>query len=156
MAGNRKHRQGRLTAPRSGSWATSSQDYLLLATDLYGLSARYANSIDDGNCSPYPLAGVPLLVSTLRALLIEANAGILGLARHPEALKQLAEDQNEVSLVRRKYLADDDSTADDFQLLQEVRNEIVHPAHMPAGSLHNTPTEMLSLRDRGLLQRTGH
>jgi len=154
MTDYRKDREERLVARRPGAWATSSQDYLRLATDLFEFSAKYAERFDH-NCSPYPLAGVPLLVSTLRLLLIEANAGILGLGKDLDTLKQLSQAPNEVSIVRVKYLADAPSTADDFALLQEVRNEIVHPSPMPAGSPHNTPRTMLALRDRGLLQSTG-
>jgi hypothetical protein len=40
----------------------------------------------------------------------------------------------------------------DLRLLYEVRHEIIHPAHLPAGTWHNTPESMVALRERRLLQ----
>ena len=60
----------------SGSWGTSSQDFIYLAKLLYGHSAEYAKRCSDGNCSAYTPAGIPILFSALRCLLIELNADI--------------------------------------------------------------------------------
>lgn len=153
MPSVRTERGLRLTETRGGVWGSSSQDYLRLANDLYSLSRSYAKS-HDGNVSIYTLAGIPILVTTIRALLIEANSGMYGSTRHEEILARLAKDQNEVQLVQEKYLASG-SLAEDFKFLHEVRNEIVHPAHTPAGTMHNTPKYMQPLRVRGLLQSKG-
>ncbi len=154
MPSDRKDRKERLTESKSGAWASSSQDYLLLANDLFEQSFAHAKRFD-GNVSPYPIAGIPLLVSTLRALLIEANSGMFGVDRDFGAMVRLANDQNETGLVSEKYIGIGSDTANDLSLLYEVRNEIVHPAHTPAGTKHNTPLNMLPLRDRGLLQSSG-
>jgi hypothetical protein len=154
MSSDRKDRKERLTDSKSGAWASSSQDYLRLANDLFEQSYAYARRFD-GNISPYPIAGIPLLVSTLRALLIEANSGMFGLGRDFGAITRLANDQNEIGLVSEKYVDIGSNAATELSLLYEVRNEIVHPAHMPAGTKHNTPLNMLPLRERGLLQSLG-
>ena len=150
---SRKDRKERLTESRGGAWASSSQDYLRLANDLFEQSFAYSKRFD-GNVSLYPIAGIPLLVSTLRALLIEANSGMFGLDRDAKALTRLANDQNEIGLVSEKYVGLGSDMAKELPLLYEVRNEIVHPAHTPAGTPHGTPVGMLRLRELGLLQST--
>src|SRR5258708_10983711 len=154
MLSDRKDRKGRLAEAKGGAWASSSQDYLRLANDLFGQSFAYAKRFDN-NVSPYPIAGIPLLVSTLRALLVEANSGMYGLDRDFDAMKRLANDPNEIELVSEKYVGVGSNAAQELSLLYEVRNEIVHPAHTPAGTKHNTPLNMLPLRERGLLQSSG-
>lgn len=153
MASGRTERNNRLIQTREGAWASSSQDYLKLAVDLYELSSNYAKKYD-GNVSAYPIAGIPLLISTVRALLIEANSGIFGLDKDALSMGRLA-GPNEVGLITEKYVGVGTQAAIDIVLLYEVRNEIVHPAHTPAGTKHNTPVNMLPLRERGLLQSTG-
>jgi len=154
MVSHRKERESRLTETRSGAWASSSQHYLHVATDLFKSSAVYAK-LHDGNVSLYPLAGIPLLVSTLRAVLIEANAGMYGLDGSATDMSHLAQDPNEVKFICDKYLVNQSTLAENLTVLYEVRNEIVHPAHKPAGTKDNTPINMAQLRERGLLQSTG-
>ena len=154
MPSDRKDRKERLTEAKSGAWASSSQDYLRLANDLFKQSCAYAERFDN-NVSPYPIAGIPLLISTLRALLIEANSGMYGLDRDFGAMGRLANDQNEIGLISEKYISINSESAQALALLYEVRNEIVHPAHTPAGTQHNTPSNMLPLREHGLLQSSG-
>jgi hypothetical protein len=144
----------RVVQNSGGTSASCSVDGVRLAGDLYRFSSEYSKKYD-GNVSPYPLAGIPLLVSTIRALLIEANSGMFGLGRDESSLIRLAQDQNEIDLICEKYVGANTEVAVDIALLQEVRNEIVHPSHTPAGTKHNTPTNMLPLRHRGLLQSTG-
>ncbi len=103
MASGRKDRTARLTETRAGWWASCSQDYLRLAVDLYGLSSAYAKKFD-GNVSLYPIAGIPLLISTVRALLIEANSGIYGIGEDAKSMARLAKDQNEIGLISEKYV----------------------------------------------------
>jgi len=43
---------------------------------------------------------------------------------------------------------------DGSKLLYEVRNEIIHPTHMPSGTLNNTPSSMSILREMNLLNST--
>src|SRR5206468_5175226 len=106
-------------------------------------------------CSPYALSGLPILLSALRAMLIEANSGMHGLGQNGNALKELGATANEGLLLAKKYgLSEEQSSR--LSLLYEVRNEIVHPAHMPAGTPHGTPVGMLRLRELGLLQSTSN
>lgn len=153
MKSGRTDRKDRLTDGRSGSWASSSQDYIRHATMLYEHSAAYARSVD-GNCSPYALSGLPVLFSALRAMLIEANSGMYGLGRDEDALKELAETANEILFLAKKYHLSEEQTSH-LALLYEARNEIIHPSHMPAGTSHGTPVNMIPLREIGLLQSTG-
>jgi len=100
----------------------------------------------------YALAGIPVLLSTLRALLIEANRGMYGLGENRGSLKRLASEPNEIKLISENYLQWPKNL--ELSLLYEVRNEIVHPAHTPSGAKHNTPDPMLLLRELNLLQST--
>ncbi len=121
---------------------------------LFAESARYANA-HDGNVSPYSLAGVPVLFSALRALLIECNSGMFG--KPPgdsEAALQKLDGRNEVEFIRERYGLSRE-VMEHLALLYEVRNEIVHPAHRPAGTRSNTPAYMEPLRRLGVLQSTG-
>ena len=118
---------------------------------LYQQSCAYAKA-HDGNVSPYPLAGVPLLFSALRALLIECNSGMFGKALAGNAsLHRLCNDANELPLLREQYRF----TNEHLPLLYEVRNEIVHPAHRPVGTENNTPPYIVPLREFGVLQSRG-
>jgi hypothetical protein len=152
MSAARKDRKARLTESRSGSWGSSSQDYIRHATKLFEHSTSCARS-GDGNCSAYTLSGLPILFSAIRAMLIESNSGMYGLGRDENALKRLGDDPNELHLIVEKYRL---SGEHEFclSLLYEVRNEIIHPAHMPAGTSHGTPVDMLRLRELDLLQST--
>lgn len=64
----------------SGAWGTSSQDFIHLANLLFEKSAAYAKHVD-GNCSIYTWAGIPMLFSALRCLLVELNEGSLTASR---------------------------------------------------------------------------
>lgn len=149
----RKDRSARLTESRGGVWASSSQDYVHFAYLLFEQSALYAKSID-GNCSPYPLAGIPILCSTLRALLIEGNSGMYGAGKNLDLLSKLAGSVNEIAIFSEQYSISR-SLREQLTLLSEVRNEIVHPSHMPVGTSHGTPSYLILLRKSGLLQSTG-
>lgn len=153
MKEGRNDRQGRLTERRRGAWGTSSQDFLYLAIDLFALSDEYAARVD-GNVSPYSLAGIPMLFSAFRCLLIEVNAMSEASDRKQEILKKLADSVNDISVFANSCQPADD-LRHDLELLYEVRNEIVHPSHLPAGTPLNTPNYLAALRDRGLLQSSG-
>ena len=152
MSNGRSDRKTRLTEGRTGSWATSSQDYMRHAVMLFEHSALYAHSID-GNCSPYTISGLPILFSALRALLIEANGGLFGRGRDENSLKKLSENLSDVRFVVGRYRLSTEA-ASHLSVLYEARNEIIHPAHMPVGSPHGTPDGMLRLRELRLLQST--
>jgi hypothetical protein len=137
----------------SGAWQSASTDYVNLAKLLYGLSAREAAG-GDGNCSAYVLAGIPMLFSALRCLMIELDGGMIrpGLP-NTVALQALDETRNDVIALRQRLQPS--TLLDDVQLLYEVRNEIIHPAHRPGPERNGTPGYLLRLRDEGLLQTTG-
>ncbi len=136
----------------SGAWASSSQDFVHLAKDLFALSAKYSKKID-GNCSPYTLAGVPMLFSALRCLLIELNSGMWG-EPHQAVLDDLAERFNDVKPIVKHYPIPEDLQRH-LGLLLQVRHEILHPAHRPGGEADNTPGYLRPLRELKVLQSTG-
>lgn len=148
----RRDRDGRLKNPRGGAWASSSQDFVHLANLLFEQSASYARSLD-GNCSIYALAGIPILFAAIRALLIEGNSGMYDASKNPAVLAAIANSSNEIPLLIKQY-GIPNSLGERLTLLYEVRNEILHPAHMPAGTDHGTPIYLDPLRQAGVLQST--
>lgn len=151
----RASREFRLREPKPGVWGSSSQDFVHLANTLFEHSASYARSVD-GNCSIYALAGIPMLLSALRCLLIELNAGSMytGTIGTPEVLEELAATSSDVKFIRDRYSVPLD-LGDRLQLLEQVRHEILHPSHPPSGDFGNTPAYLQPLRDQQLLQSTG-
>jgi hypothetical protein len=139
-----------LTEPRSGAWGSSSADFMHLVRQLYAHSGDYAANIDDGNCSPYALCAIPMLLSSLRCLMVEYES------YPPEdkaALESLTK-PNDFSTMWHRY-AVPETLRIEAELLQEVRNEILHPAHRPTGTRDNWPEYLRKLKDRGLTQSRG-
>jgi UDP-N-acetyl-D-mannosaminuronic acid transferase (WecB/TagA/CpsF family) len=125
----------------------------MLATELYALSATDA-SRNKKQASSFVLAGIPLLFSSLRALLIECNARMYGFEMSAAVLTRLAKEQNELSLLREHYTLNA-TLAEELARLYEVRNEAIHPAHRPSGTLDYTPEYLRPLKALGVLVSTG-
>ena len=149
----RESRKDRVVGDGSGVWGSSSQDFVRLAGLLFEHSAKYAASVD-GNTSPYPIAGVPVLFSALRCLLIELGAGLPLGKRRPEVLADLAGSMNEVAIVKKQYPLPE-GLSGRLDLLLEVRHEIIHPAHRPGPEPDGTPAYLRELKELGVLQTTG-
>lgn len=150
----RGSRISRVREDRSGPWGTSSQDFVHLAKLLYKHSAEYAERFD-GNCSVYTPAGIPILFSALRCLLIELNADIFLTGRgNTRVLEELASSSNDVTVILNHYRILPE-LQDQLKLLVQVRHEILHPAHRPSGDVGNTPAYLEPLRRANLLQSTG-
>lgn len=150
----REGRKSRVTEDNAGVWGSSSQDFVRLANLLYEESDRYAKKAG-GNCSIYTLAGIPMLFSALRCLLIELNAGMLNPATRSDAvLAKLANYPNDVKVIVKCYTLPID-LREKLQILLEVRNEITHSAHRPGSEQNNTPSYLSLLREQGLLQSMG-
>ncbi len=148
-----KSRQSRLKEFKSGAWGSFSQDFARLAYMLFEHSLQYAKQVD-GNCSIYSLAGIPVLFSALRCLLIELNDGMHGAGvTRPDVLRDLAHSSSDVSVILAHY-AIPDLLRERLNLLVQVRHEIVHPSHRPSGEPNNTPAYLRYLRDARLLQST--
>lgn len=107
----------------------------------------------DGNCSIYTLAGIPMLLSALRCLLIELNSGMLS-QKEVVSPKKLAESTNDIHLIIRSYNLPEDLKIS-LRYLSELGNEIIHPTHKPTGTKNNTPSYLKIIREKGLLQSTG-
>ncbi len=145
-------RRGRLTEEHSGAWASSSQQFVDLATELYKQSADHAKQID-GNCAPYALAGIPMLLSAVRCFLIELYSGVFTGELNPAALSSLAEGSTDIVALRNEGVAPD--LLEEFELLVQIRHEILHPAHRPGPEPDGTPRYLGKLKQAGLLQSTG-
>jgi len=91
-----------------------------------------------------------MLLSSLRCLVVEY-------ASYPpvdtSTLEALTK-PNDFALMLDKYRIDDPLRSEAL-LLQDVRNEIIHPAHGPSGTPDNLPDYLRTLKERGLLQSTG-
>jgi hypothetical protein len=145
----RADRSGRLLESRCGAWGSSSADLMRVVRLMFAHSRDYAARID-GNCSPYALAAIPMLLSSLRCLVVECAS------YPPSDLSMLAaltkaDDFGEI-LARYRI---DDPLRSEALLLQELRNEIIHPAHRPTGTPDNWPDYLRALKEKGLLQSTG-
>lgn len=156
MSGSgRRDRTKRLEKGLSGVWGSFSQDYIRLCNLLFNQSAAYAKA-HKGNASPFVFAGLPLLFSALRALMIECASHIYSATPDEDevALSRLARDANELGLLRDHYGVSDE-LLERLALLYEVRNEIVHPSHRPAGTPDQTPDYLRPLKELGVLQTSG-
>ena len=150
MSTGRKDRKERLTANNSGVWASSSSDFTRAVRKIYVHSIEHAKSCN-GNFSVYTLPAIPLVFSALRALLIECNTGMFGNQRDDAALEKLAKNSNELDFIKEHYDIAEQHLID-LAMLYEARNEIVHPAHTPTGTHHNTPKYLERLRELDLLE----
>lgn len=112
-------------------------------------SRSYAERID-GNCSPYALSAIPMLLSSLRCLVVEY-------ASYPPVDRSTlsALDRPADFAVVLKTYGITDPLRSDALLLQDLRNEIIHPAHRPSGTPDNWPDYLRTLKDKGLLQSSG-
>ena len=147
-------RKSRVQGDNSGAWASFSQDFIHLADILFSQSLGYARN-RDGNCSIYTLAGIPVLFSAMRCLLIELNDGMYsGLVPRTSVLADLANSSNDIVVLTKHYRLSDELRKQ-LELLGEVRNEIVHPAHRPGIEKDGTPIHLHPLREAGILQSTG-
>ena len=130
--GGAKDRAARIGQRRSGVWRTVSSDLLYLASKLYKLSEQEANYSATGNSSKMVFAGIPLLMASIHALIIECESmGVIG----PPAIdpwKPLPE------VLSARYGLSGECLKD-FECLCEIRNEIVHPVPLPTGSSDNWP-----------------
>jgi hypothetical protein len=153
MASGRESRRDRLTTTHIGAWSTSSQDYVVLATQLFSRSAHEASLHKRGNASAYVFGGLPLLFSALRAFLIECNGGMYGVESDQVALSRLAKEQNEIALLREGYGLTI-QLLEKLSLLYEARNEIIHPSHRPSGATDSTPNYIRPLKELGVLETT--
>lgn len=150
MAANgKKDRDERLLTHKAGAWGTSSVDFVVLVRELFAHSKSYADRID-GNCSPYPLCAIPMLLSAIRCLMIEyesfppLNVGVLELLTKRGDFAEMLTHYSIEETLRK-----------DAEILNELRNEIAHPAHRPAGTLDNWPDYLRGLKEKGLMQSTG-
>ncbi len=148
----RESRKQRITKKHNGGWGSSSQDFARLAFMLFEQSACYAKKVD-GNCSIYTLSGIPMLFSALRCLLVELNMGMHS-QKQIVSSGNIATSANDVYLIVNNYKLPKD-LKEELRYLAEIRNEIIHPSHMPTGTDDNTPLYLNIVKEKGLLQSTG-
>lgn len=127
-----KDRVERVKQRKTGQWSTVSSDLLFLASRIYKLSEKEAQSSKDGKSSKMVFAGIPLLLSSLTSLIIECES--IGVVTAPavEPLEPLPE------VLSTRYRLSGELLKD-FECLCEIRNEIVHPVPLPTGTSDNWP-----------------
>ncbi|MGH8362178.1 MAG: hypothetical protein ACRESQ_02370 [Gammaproteobacteria bacterium] len=144
----RKSRNERLVGRRQGSAASSHVDFLILIERLVKHSIEYAQQ-HDGNVSPYTLAAIPLMISMIRALVIDCE--VVTLKPHFD-LECLRKDGDICSILSRYQVEGD--LRRDAESLVEIRNEIIHPTHISLGTKDNWPEYLRAIKEAGLLNST--
>jgi hypothetical protein len=129
-----------------GVWATSSQDLVHLVQLLYGHSKAAAAGSIDGNWSRYVYAGLPMLLAALQAFVVEYER-----MSYPGRTSKILDINS--SEFKTTYRIDG-PLLQDFEALSELRNEIIHPAHLPTGSKDNWPDYLRHVKSAGLLNTT--
>jgi len=145
----RADRESRLIESRSGAWGSSSADFMRVVRLLFDHSRVYASTID-GNCSPYTLCAIPMLLSSLRCLIVEYAS----YSPTDELTLKMLTGPNDFAKMLDRYQVEDPLRSDAV-LLHELRNEIIHPAHRPSGTPDNWPDYLRVLKEQGLTQSAG-
>ncbi len=139
-----KDRVDRVKQRKSGQWSTISSDLLYLAARLYKLGEQEARSSIGGKTSKMDFAAIPLLLSSLYALIIECESiGVLT----PPAVEPL---ESLPKVLSTRYGLSGELLKD-FECLCEIRNEIVHPVPLPTGTHDNWPEYLRRVKDKKLL-----
>jgi hypothetical protein len=152
VALSRREREERILEPKGGWAGTSSTDLFFLAEKLYGQAKSEAESLD-GNTSSYVWAALPILLSGLSATLVEQEA-MLANQRQEERVQVLIDTAYLPEQFNRLYRVSGE-LIEDLKILVELRNEIIHPAHMATGTPDNWPETLRAFKQRGLLSSTG-
>jgi len=125
-------------------------DFVVLVRTLYKLSKESA-AATDGNCSRFAYCGIPMLLSAIRCLVIEY-----------ESFRELKSDilekmtgTGDLLSVLDHYNVPEPLRTEVHELI-EIRNEIIHPAHLPSGTPDNWPNYLRGIKERGLLQSSGN
>jgi hypothetical protein len=150
VAVGKKDRDERLLVRKSGAFASSSVDFVVLVRLLYSASREHAKGIG-GNCSPYALCAIPMLLTALRCLMVEYESAR---PTNEATLEKLTKPNDFLAML--EYYRAPNELMGEARLLCEIRNEIIHPAHLPAGTSDNWPDYLRELKNRGLLQTTGN
>jgi hypothetical protein len=148
---SRKEREERILQPKGGWAGTISTDLFHLAEKLYRQAKAEAAALD-GNTSSYVWAALPILLSALSAILVEQEAMLFN-RREPERVRVLID----VAYLPDQFVQLYGLTGellDDLKILVELRNEIIHPAHMATGTPDNWPDTLRAFKQRGLLGST--
>jgi hypothetical protein len=145
----RSDRSARITQRRSGSWGSTSQDMLTVVARLFRLSNDEAKSRPDKNHSRYVYAGIPLLLAAVQSFAVEYE-GMLSLEPLPTELSA----DSLARLMETRYGVSG-SNLEDLRDLIEIRNEIIHPVPLPAGTADNWPAYLRRIKQKGLLSSTG-
>jgi hypothetical protein len=91
-----------------------------------------------------------MLLSSLRCLVVECASSP---PVDADALDELAAPDDFGKMLTRYRV--ENPLRSEALLLQEVRNEIIHPVHRPTGTPDNCPDYLLPLKNQGLFQSTG-
>lgn len=135
----RAQREFRLTYHQTGLWGTNSTDYFHAVDLVFQESKKVGAGV-----SRWVLAGLPVLMAGVEAVLIE----------HQHMLRDNSADTivagvDPIHKVLRQYLLPDELSRDILALI-EIRNQVIHPAHVPFGR-PEWPVSVKHLRDRNVL-----
>ena len=139
--GGTKDRADRLKHRKPGQWSSVSSDFLYLASKLYKLSEKEVSTSIEGGTSKMVFAGIPVLLSSLSALIIECEH--IGVLTPPE----LDMKQPLPQLLKQRYGMSGELLKD-FECLCEIRNEIVHPVPLPTGTKDGWPEYLRRVKDK--------
>ncbi len=138
----RLDRSNRVTRPKQGSWGSTSQDLLFVASRLFCLSKHESPR--------FVYAGIPLLLAAIHTFAIEyealLNLELVGAELSTDSLARIMQVRYGVSGVLLRELED----------LIEIRNEIIHPVPLPSGTPDNWPDYLRRVKEKGLLTTTGN
>jgi len=140
-------RRDRFKRRNAGSSGTNSQDLLVLVGRLFVDSKALAAGSVTGNTSSYTYAGIPMLLAALRALVVEYEFML-----NPSATAE-PPDISSREFIQRYHVRG--RLLQDFEDLLELRNEIIHPAHVMTGTPDNWPNYLRRVKELGLLNMTG-
>jgi len=135
----REQREFRLTNHQAGFWGTSSADYFHAVDLVFQESKKVGAGV-----SHWVYAGLPVLMAGVEAVLIE----------HQHMLRDNSTDTvvagvDPIQKVLNQYPLPGELRQDVLALI-EIRNQVIHPAHVPFGR-PEWPGSVQRLRDRKVL-----
>ena len=132
--------------PRSGR-AASHVDFLVLTEQLLHHSKeRFKRS---NNHSPYVLAGIPILLSMIRALVIDCET----MSPNKADIAFLTKGKD-IQIILDRYDIEGE-LRENAEYLIELRHEIIHPMHISITTKDHWPDYLRTLKDKGLLNSSG-
>lgn len=136
-----------------GSTSSHSTTFIIAIEQIVRLTKQEASASVTGNCSLQALSIIPMLFSAFRCFVIEC--AYIPNTLNPDAdLLKLLTMGNDVEEILDFFKVPSDLRKD-VLLLNEIRNEMIHPSTLPTGTPNNWPEYLQEVKDKGLLEETG-